>query len=74
MGHRIEDLAVLAERGVQKAGFGRWLGVLLHDPVKFGMLWQMVYMNAVVTAVGIFMAIRLDEAIRTGRCGMSRWA
>jgi hypothetical protein len=33
--------------------------------VKFGMLWQMVYMNAVVTAVGIFMAIRLDEAIRT---------
>ena len=29
------------------------------------MLWQMVYMNAVVTAVGIFMAIRLDEAIRT---------
>ena len=49
----------------QKAGFGHWLGALLHDPVKFGMLWQMVYMNAVVTAVGIFMAIRLDEAIRT---------
>jgi len=57
--------ARLAERGVKKAGFGRWLGALLHDPLKFGMLWQMVYMNAVVTAVGIFMAIRLDEAIRT---------
>ena len=44
---------------------GRWLAALLHDPVKFGMLWQMVYMNIVVTAVGIFFAIRLDEQIRT---------
>ena len=57
--------ARLAERGIQKARFGQWLKALLHDPVKFGMLWQMVYMNFVVTAVGIFMAIRLDEAIRT---------
>lgn len=57
--------ARLAERGVQKAGFGQWLAALLHDPLKFGMLWQMIYMNFVVTAVGIFMAIRLDKAIRT---------
>lgn len=45
--------------------FGQKLAALLHDPLKFGMLWQMIYMNFVVTAVGIFMAIRLDEAIRT---------
>jgi hypothetical protein len=57
--------ARLAERGITRAGFGRWLAALLHDPVKFGMLWQMVYMNIVVTAVGIFFAIRLDEQIRT---------
>ena len=57
--------ARLAERGIRKAEFGQWLEALLHDPLKFGMLWQMVYMNAVVTVVGIFMAIRLDEAIRT---------
>ncbi len=57
--------ARLAERGMGKAGTGQKLTALLHDPLKFGMLWQMVYMNFVVTAVGIFMAIRLDEAIRT---------
>ncbi|OQA43808.1 MAG: hypothetical protein BWY52_01767 [Chloroflexi bacterium ADurb.Bin325] len=56
--------ARLAERGVQRASFGQKLSALLHDPLKFGMLWQMIYMNFVVTAVGIFMAIRLDAAIR----------
>jgi hypothetical protein len=56
--------ARLADRGIRKARFGQWLAALVHDPLKFGMLWQMVYMNFVVTAVGIFMAIRLDEAIR----------
>ncbi len=53
------------EIDLRKYGFGRKLAALLHDPLKFGMLWQMIYMNFVVTAVGIFMAIRLDEAIRT---------
>ena len=51
-------------RGIAQAGFGQRLSALLHDPLRFGMLWQMVYMNFVVTAVGIFMAIRLDEVIR----------
>ncbi len=55
----------LAETKVVKANFFQWLGALLHDPLKFGALWQMVYMNFVVTAVGIFMAIMLDEIIRT---------
>jgi len=55
----------LAEQGTQKAGFGQGLLALLHDPLKFGALWQMVYMNFVVTFVGIFMAIRLDKIIRT---------
>ena len=41
------------------------LAALLHDPLKFGALWQMVYMNFVTTFVGIFMAIRLDKLIRT---------
>ncbi len=64
-GWRKITAARLAERGIQRAGFTQKLGALLHDPLKFGMLWQMIYMNFVVTAVGIFMAIRLDEAIRT---------
>jgi hypothetical protein len=55
----------LAAQGIpQTRSFGRKLSALLHDPLRFGMLWQMVYMNLVVTAVGIFMAIRLDEVIR----------
>ena len=55
----------LAERSIKQAGFGQKVSALLHDPLKFGALWQMIYMNFVVTFVGIFMAIRLDEIIRT---------
>ena len=54
----------LAEQGIKKASFGQRLSALLHDPVKFGILWQMVYMNFVVTFVGIFMAIRLEKIAR----------
>ena len=72
-GWRKSAAARLAEHGVKKASFGQRLSALLHDPLKFGMLWQMVYMNFVVTAVGIFIAIRLDEVIRTGRCAMNRY-
>ncbi|MCX7668528.1 MAG: hypothetical protein N2439_00455 [Anaerolineae bacterium] len=55
----------LTARGSERAGLGEKLAALVHDPLRFGMLWQMVYMNFVVTAVGIFMAIRLDKVIRT---------
>ncbi len=54
----------LAEQGISRAGLGQSLRALLHDPVKFGTLWQMVYMNFVTTFVGIFMAIQLDKIIR----------
>lgn len=55
----------LAELNIFKPNLWQRLKALLHDPVRFGTLWQMVYMNFVVTAVGIFMAIKLDEIIRT---------
>lgn len=54
----------LAEQGIQKAGFWQGLRALLHDPLKFGSLWQMVYMNFTVSGVGIFMAVKLDEIFR----------
>lgn len=54
----------LAEQNLQKAGFRRSLAALLHDPLRFGALWQMVYMNFTVSGVGIFMAAKLDEIIR----------
>jgi hypothetical protein len=57
--------ARLAELGILRPSLLEKLKALLHDPVKWGALWQLVYMNFVVTAVGIFMAVRLDAIIRT---------
>jgi len=55
----------LAEQGITgKAGFWKSLKALLHDPLKFGPLWQMVFMNFTVSGVGIFLAIKLDEIFR----------
>ncbi|MCI0520423.1 MAG: hypothetical protein L0Z70_09240 [Chloroflexi bacterium] len=54
----------LAEQGIQKGNFGQKIVALLHDPLRFGSTWQMVFMNFTVSGVGIFMAIRLDEIFR----------
>lgn len=54
----------LAGIGVQNASGGQRLRALLHDPLKFGALWQMVYMNFVVSGPGIYMAVKLDEVFR----------
>jgi len=54
----------LAEQGIEKGGFWKSLKALLHDPIKFGPLWQMVFMNFTVSGVGIFMAVKLDEIFR----------
>jgi hypothetical protein len=54
----------LAEQGIQKATLMQNVKALLHDPLKFGALWQMVFMNFVTSFIGIFMAIRLDKVIR----------
>lgn len=52
-------------QGNPKAGIVQKIGALVRDPLKFGSLWQMVYMNFAVTFIGLFMAIRLDAVIRT---------
>lgn len=54
----------LAEQGIEKAGIWRSLKALLHDPLKFGPLWQMVFMNFTVSGIGIFMAVNLDKIFR----------
>ncbi len=50
--------------GIEKGGFLKSLQALLHDPLKFGPLWQMVFMNFTVSGVGIFLAIKLDKIFR----------
>ena len=53
-----------AELGIEKPGGWQKLKALLHDPLKFGAGWQMVFMNFTVSGVGIFMAVKLDEIFR----------
>jgi hypothetical protein len=50
--------------GIEKPSLGQKLGALVRDPLKFGPLWQMVFMNFTVSGLGIFMAVRLDEIFR----------
>jgi hypothetical protein len=54
----------LREQNIEKAGFLQGVRALLHDPLKFGPLWQMVFMNFNVSGVGLFMAAKLDDIIR----------
>jgi len=50
--------------GIQKPGSWQKFKALLHDPLRFGPLWQMVFMNFTVSGIGIFYAVRLDEIFR----------
>jgi hypothetical protein len=50
--------------GITKPKFGQQMSALVRDPLKFGPLWQMIFMNFTVSGIGIFMAVRLDEIFR----------
>ena len=54
----------LAERGIAKGNFFQKIQALLRDPLRFGVGWQMVFMNFTVSFIGIFMAVKLDEIFR----------
>jgi len=54
----------LAEKGLKKGNFFQRVAALVHDPLKFGATWQMVFMNFTVSGVGIFVAVKLDEIFR----------
>ena len=54
----------LKEQNIEKAGFFQGLRALFHDPLKFGVLWQMVFMNFNVSGIGLFMAAKLETIIR----------
>jgi len=50
--------------GMERPKFFNKLGALLRDPLRFGPLWQMVFMNFTVSGIGIMMAVKLDEIFR----------
>jgi len=54
----------LKELGLEKPTGWQKCKALIHDPLKFGTGWQMVFMNFTVSGIGIFMAVKLDEIIR----------
>jgi hypothetical protein len=54
----------IAKQGIKKASFWQKLKALLHDPLKFGATWQMLFMNFTTSFVGILFAVKLDEIIR----------
>ena len=49
---------------IQKPNFGQKISALVRDPLRFGPLWQMLFMNFTTSGIGIFMAVRLDEIFR----------
>ncbi len=49
---------------ITKPNFFQKIKALLSDSLKFGTLWQMVFMNFCVSGVGIFMAVKLEEIFR----------
>ncbi len=54
----------LDEKGIKKGNFFQSVAALVRDPIRFGVTWQMVFMNFVVSGVGIFVAVKLDEIFR----------
>jgi hypothetical protein len=49
---------------IKKPNLGQKLSALVRDPLRFGPLWQMLFMNFTTSFVGIFMAVRLDAIFR----------
>jgi len=51
-------------KDITKPNFFHKIRALFSDSLKFGTLWQMVFMNFCVSGVGIFMAVKLEEIFR----------
>ena len=49
---------------IERPNFGQQLSALVRDPLRFGPLWQMLFMNFTTSGIGIFMAVRLDKIFR----------
>jgi hypothetical protein len=50
--------------GIQKPNGWQKIKALLRDPLRFGPMWQMIFMNFTTSFIGIFMAVRLEEIFR----------
>ncbi len=46
--------------GAGPAGAGRKLRALFHDPVRFGIFFELIFVNLVVTVPGVYVAFNLE--------------
>jgi len=61
----------LAELGIEKPSLAQRMAALLHDPVRFGIFFELIFVNFVVTGPGVYVAINLD-AFRQGPFELER--
>jgi hypothetical protein len=61
----------VGELGLEKPSLGARIAALLHDPVRFGIFFELVFVNLVVTGPGVYVAINLD-AFRQGPFELER--
>jgi hypothetical protein len=61
----------LAEQGLTRPSLGDRIAALLHDPVRFGIFFELIFVNAVVTGPGVYVALNL-EAFRQGPWALER--
>jgi hypothetical protein len=50
----------LSHEGSGRPSWGRRLKALLSDPVRFGLLFELIFVNVVVTAPGVYVAFNLE--------------
>lgn len=61
---RLEERGLGKKRTGNRAGIVDGFRAMLGDPLKFGPLWMMIYMNFVTSFIGIFMAAFLEKIFR----------
>jgi len=50
----------LAQQGLGRGTFGQRLRALFHDPIRFGIFFELIFVNVVVTVPGVYVAFNLD--------------
>jgi hypothetical protein len=61
----------VAELGIEKPSLAQRMAALLHDPVRFGIFFELIFVNFVVTGPGVYVAVNLD-AFRQGPFELER--
>jgi len=61
----------VAELRIEHPSLGTRIAALLHDPVRFGIFFELIFVNFVVTGPGVYVAVNLD-AFRQGPFELER--